>query len=142
MIFSVQADLEITAHFLSVWSLGKSIWELILEQFDDLLVKILLSAAIISFVSRRILLWHKNISNLEFSKLSLEYKRLFTFNDQWIGTLNATLHLESNFIHAVCRVNWSLKFIVLWLSTAELICMQTLTPLIKKSSYLFLKILS
>lgn len=30
---------------------GKSIWELIIEQFEDLLVRILLLAACISFVS-------------------------------------------------------------------------------------------
>lgn len=34
-----------------IFLLGKSVWELIFEQFDDLLVKILLLAAVISFVS-------------------------------------------------------------------------------------------
>ena len=34
-------------------SSGKSLWKLFLEQFDDLLVKILLGAAVVSFVSAR-----------------------------------------------------------------------------------------
>ena len=36
----------------AMFLLGKSVWELIFEQFDDLLVKILLLAAVISFVSK------------------------------------------------------------------------------------------
>lgn len=43
--------LTLNDYFRFLLSPGKSIWQLVLEQFDDLLVKILLLAAIISFVS-------------------------------------------------------------------------------------------
>ena len=37
--------------YLATCVTGKSLWDLFLEQFDELLVKILLLAAVISFVS-------------------------------------------------------------------------------------------
>lgn len=52
---------------------GKSIWQLVLEQFDDLLVKILLLAAIISFVS----ITNENSCLLDYTeRFSLIYLRI------------------------------------------------------------------
>ena len=40
--------------FLACLVTGKSLWQLFLEQFDDLLIKILLGAAVISFVRKQL----------------------------------------------------------------------------------------
>lgn len=50
-VFNPQAGFCDPSSLFCLLFTGKSIWELIVEQFEDLLVRILLLAACISFVS-------------------------------------------------------------------------------------------
>lgn len=58
---------------------GKTIWQLVLEQFDDLLVKILLLAAIISFVSILIDVGHKQKPFQKDLEVSKKHKKKTIF---------------------------------------------------------------
>ena len=64
--------LKLIPVLIYLYSTGKSLWQLFIEQFDDLLVKILLAAATISFVSVHcdsITLYHTSVLPGHISKL-------------------------------------------------------------------------
>lgn len=61
---------------------GKSLFALFLEQFDDLLVKILLAAAVVSFVSHMQLIHLVSLCEMNLSFLRVE-PRAFDLSGQW-----------------------------------------------------------
>ncbi len=107
-------------YYLFFWT-GKSLWQLVLEQFDDLLVKILLLAAVVSFVS--ISIYRRWAGKTSYVHLAPEYEYRYKHLMKAYKNQFKTCSMAINTFKGFC-----------WLSCGPATCMKLI---LFRSSFLF-----